>query len=162
MEIRPQPEQGNGGGVRIISRSARQCFLKCGGRLSGSAFDQAACGGQGFVVFQIPDGTGFGMSGCHREVCQSLAEPPVRIQLAQFSQGGQQIVACRVDAHRRSPTVGNVPTRIGRSSITSTVTRVPGKYRATRVARVTPLLITNSPSVPRLTSRGGIPVVDVP
>ncbi len=33
---------------------------------------------------------------------------------------------------------------------------------ATRVARVTPLLMTSSPSEPRLTSTGGIPYTDVP
>jgi hypothetical protein len=33
---------------------------------------------------------------------------------------------------------------------------------AIRVARVTPLLIRNSPSVPRLTSSGGIPWTELP
>ena len=48
---------------------------------------------------------------------------------------------------------GKDPTGIGRSSITSTRTVVAGENLAIRVALVTPLLITNSPSVPRLTSK---------
>ena len=57
VETRPHSGQRDEVGVRIISGSTRQCFLECGGWSSGSAFDQAASGGQGFVVFQIPDGT---------------------------------------------------------------------------------------------------------
>ncbi len=62
----------------------------------------------------------------------------------------------------KSPTFGYELTGIGKLSITSTRISVPGNSMATRVALVTPLLITNSPSDPRLTSNGCIPCVDFP
>ncbi len=45
---------------------------------------------------------------------------------------------------------------------TSTRRSVPGANLAIRVARVTPLKITNSPSVPSYTHGGGIPLLDAP
>jgi hypothetical protein len=45
---------------------------------------------------------------------------------------------------------------------TSTRMSVPGASLAIRVARVTPLKITNSPSVPSYTHGGGIPELEAP
>src|SRR5436853_355834 len=64
---------------------------------------------------------------------------------------------------KRSPTVGLLlKSHWGRISITSTRTVCPGNNFATRVARVTPLLIRRRPALPFVTSIGGIPCVDLP
>jgi hypothetical protein len=58
--------------------------------------------------------------------------------------------------------VGNDEPATAIVSVTSAGTLTPGAYRAIRVARVTPSLMISSPSLPRLTSTGGIPSVEIP
>src|SRR5439155_25537158 len=101
-------------------------------------------------------------AGGSYKICNELTHAPVRKQRSQLRHGFNQFFGCGDTHGIKSPMDGNCPTRIGRSSITSTRTVVPGASLAIRVARVTPLLITNSPSLPRLTSSGGMPWAELP
>jgi hypothetical protein len=91
-----------------------------------------------------------------------LPKPPLREKHAKLRDRLKELIGCRLAHGNLSPTDGYGFTVIGKSSITSTRTNTPGSSLATRVARVTPSLMTNAPSVPRLTRSGGIPAIEVP
>ena len=141
-------------------RGTKSSRARCG-RL-GATFQESASCCEGLVIFQVPHASGIKTPGRHREVREGLSEAPIWVCAAQFCEGREQFRSCVFRTHSRSFTVGNPATATGSVPVTSTGTNVPGRYFATRVARVTPSLITNSPSMPRLTSSGGIPATDLP
>lgn len=168
------PEEGSGCRIVVfeIGRRRRAAALSVPGRCGRwslvprrdlcPASQEELGRGQGFVVLQVPhppphpdarrpwrDSTGVARA----------ASSGACVRVPRWRR------AVRHAMHRlssRSFTVGNPPTATGSVPVAPTVTNVPGRYFTTRVARVTPSLIASSPSVPRLTSRGGIPEIERP
>src|SRR5206468_863344 len=108
--------------------------------------DQPPSRGEEFVVLHVPDGPVAVAARGLGQVGDQLAHPPVGKEGSQLLHCRQQVVARHCRHGTKSPTFGYEPAGIGRSSMTSTRTSVPGNSFAIRVARVTPLLMTNSPS----------------
>src|SRR5229473_387749 len=122
-------------------------------------------GCQQLVILDVPEARimGFGrLTSPPGDVRHQLTQSPLRIALAHLGEQTQHFLA-NGGHGSLSFTVGYLLTfHFGRWSITSTRTVCPGRNLATRVARVTPLLITSSPSAASVTSRCGMPATAVP
>ena len=74
-------------------------------RLLFASCQQSLRGGEGFVVFQIPDSSSFRFAGCCSEIGQQLAKAPLGECVAQLGDDSQDsssgIVATQVELHRR-------------------------------------------------------------
>src|SRR5207237_3824923 len=93
---------------------------------------------------------------------EQLAEPHVRRQGPHLRQNGQ-CLPLHIRGHgSKSPILGSPAYALGSLPITSTRIGVPGASLAIRVARVTPLYSTSTPSDPSYTQGGGIPTREAP
>src|SRR5262249_10999154 len=103
-----------------------------------------------FVVLDVAEAladVGFAQES---EVRQQLTEAHVGRQGPHFGQHGQRL-ALHVAHGSRSPILGSPANALGSLPITSTRISVPGASLAMRVARVTALYSTSTPSVPSCT-----------
>src|SRR5205823_3255229 len=93
---------------------------------------------------------------------QQLAEANIRRQSPNFGQYRQRF-PLRFRVHgSKSPILGSPANALGRLPITSTRITLPGASLAIRVALVTPLYSTSTPSDPSYTQGGGIPTREAP
>ena len=81
-------------------------------------FEEVPCGGERFAIIEIPHGSGFRVACGHGQIGQRLAQSPIRVLFAKFSECGQQFRSYTVVVHNFSPTVGNAAMGTGKSSIT--------------------------------------------
>src|SRR3989304_9658582 len=82
---------------------------------------------KGFSIFQVPYSARIRVPGSRRKVANCLTKTPFRAHLSKFCMSIQQLGPRAIDFHSFSPTVGNSATGIGKSSMTSTITFVPGQ-----------------------------------
>src|SRR5438270_12769743 len=121
------------------SRRRRDALAKIGFHL--------ADGGNELFVLKVPQSLVPRSCGHERQIRDQLAETHVGSQFTQPGQSGKNFLPRWFDHGSKSPTVGSDPNAALIFPITSTRRSVPGASFAIRVARVTPLKITSSPSV---------------